>query len=261
MKAQTESIINAVKAAIDSKAWDSGHITSDRFVGILDSFKRDILNEQQQRLDNLREEVRDLAGGTSATVPEERTVYTAGGGCIFFYNGKFFGVPQDFKFPSNVSLKSGIGFWFRGLSVGNEGSYVKPFRELTSKSFATQKLKDEFKLKWLSCFKNLEDSGIMLPRAGQSRAISQTELDRIYNEFVSFLKQRYSYCFTKTPDCITVWSIGTWSFRMSRSQVVKFGSASDKSFFIYLFNQFFILGGIFYVYMEVTHKPTAATIQ
>lgn len=230
VKAQSESIIEAVKKAIDDKAWSSGQMTSDKFVEIMDNFKKDFMQEQQQKMESLEKKVDALSAGSTApsTSQAERTTSTARGGCIYSYSGRFFSVPQDFQFPAKVSLKSGINFWFRGLSIGDEGNFVKPFRELTVKGLPTKKLKDDFKLQWLGCFKNLESSGISLPRVGTN--VSQEEVDKLYSEFTAVLKQRFSYCFTKTEDCVTTWSISTWAKKMTRSQVLKDGSDSDKRY-------------------------------
>jgi len=122
---------------------------------------------------------------------------------------------------------------------GNNFLVIKPFRELTSKSFPTTKLKNDFKLHWVGCFKTLENSGIDLPpkrkvlvgnvishpyqnnNGHENDAITQEELDRIYNEFIVFLKQRFTYCFAKKKtararDCLTSWTIATWAITRCR---------------------------------------------
>lgn len=232
MRAHSDKIVDAVKEAIDQKAWDSGQMTSDKFTEIMDKFKTDLLDEQDKKLEGLRQEVMVMNGRTAAPAPEtnsERTDIVVGGGvCTYSYGGKFYLVPQDFQFPKRVSIKDGINFWFRGLSVGNDGNYVKPFRELNTKGLP-KKLGNEYKLHWTGCFKHLESSGIVIPTSN-TRNTTQATIDNIYSQFEAWIKQRFTYCFGEHGQNLSKWTIGTWACKMTRSSVMKYGKESDKAF-------------------------------
>lgn len=231
VRAHSVSVVEAVKSAIDAKAWESGQMTAVKFTEIMDEFKKDILKEQQQQIDVLKQKVDELSAAPgihqTETVGTTSTAAAAGGGCTYAYGGKFFSVPQGFKFPDKVSIKTGLNFWFCGMSIG-DNNYVKPFRQLTTKGLSTKKLQDDYRLKWNSFFKHLENSNIVVP-SGNTRDLPQATLDGIYSQLIILLKSRYSYCFTKVPDCATVWSIGTWAIKMTRSEVMKHGTDSDKA--------------------------------
>ena len=56
---QTNKLVDSVKQAIDEKAWDSGHITGDRLVNMLEEFKGDIKNIVNDRFKDLRQTIRE----------------------------------------------------------------------------------------------------------------------------------------------------------------------------------------------------------
>ena len=96
--AQSEKIVEAVKQAIDAKAWVSGHMASDKLTDIMNIFKTQLLQEQQEKLDMLREEA-SVMSERSAAAPARRTKRTdtvVGGGCIYNYGVKFYLVYQGF---------------------------------------------------------------------------------------------------------------------------------------------------------------------
>ena len=224
------TLVRVVKEAIDDKAWESGQMTSDRFQTILDGFKTQMLMEQREKLEELRVEVNQMAGGTNGVGgwPVGTTTAShreASNGCTYGYGGKLYSVPEGFEFPKRVTLRAGLGFWFRGISVGSDGNYVKPFRQLTVKSLPTKELQNENRLKWLGCFKILEDSEIYSPPR-QQREILEETIESVYNSFIILLQERFKYCF-RTDNPQVKWTIGTWAYRMTRSQVLKCGTQSD----------------------------------
>lgn len=109
---------------------------------------------------------------------------------------RFFYVSEDFKFPSNVDLLTSLRFWFNGLTVGDNGDFVKPFRQLTLKGLHTKTLKNTFKLTWKKFFKILDiiEGVNMLPAGG--RGVTKGDLALTYDELLKILRTYYSYCFT-----------------------------------------------------------------
>ena len=104
-------------------------------------------------------------------------------------------------------------------------SSLKPFCQLTVKSLPTKELQNEYRLKWLGCFKILEDSEIYSPPR-QQREILEETIESVYNSFIILLQERFKYCF-RTDNPQVKWTIGTWAYRMTRSQVLKCGTQSD----------------------------------
>lgn len=223
-------LIEAMKKTIEEKQWDNGQVTADRIQNMMDKFKDDVVTSHKDEISALRQEVRQLNGGE----PVQETTTTASpsagaGGCTFAYKSRFWDVPQDFKFPVKVKLKAGLRFWFCGQSVGEGSDYVKPFRLLVARNLPSKTLQNNLKLQWIGAFKILEESSISLPPRS-SRDVDEATLDRIFTEFVALLKQRFQYCFLKESAPEVKWTLGTWGVKMTRSNVVKYGTDSDKTF-------------------------------
>ena len=75
---------------------------------------------------------------------------------MFTHSGGFYDVPKDFKFPSNLDLRTALRFWFNGLTIGDSGDYVKAFRHLKLKGLHTAELKNAYKIHWTRVFKLLK---------------------------------------------------------------------------------------------------------
>ena len=107
---------------------------------------------------------------------------------------------------------------------------MRPFRQLTLKGLHTAALKNIFKLTWNKFFKVLDLlEGVNMPAAG-ARSVSEGELSSLYDELLTLLRTRYSYCFAMTEKPHITWTLGTWALRTSRSEVIKRGSDEDKAF-------------------------------
>ncbi len=233
--AQTDGIINAVKAAIEEKAWDSGHITGSRLVELLEEFQTKSMKNVDDRLTEIRTEFSramnhvggntaihtntEVARNTNATTRgiEQQTTNT------FTYGGRFYAVPKDFKFPK-VKLREAIRFWLCGYSVSEDGNQrIKPFKNLTL-DMLPDHLKNEFKLQWKPIFGFISDAA----NFPSGSPITSRMVNEAYERCVDFLKTSVSYCFLKKKNPEEVWSIATWSVRVSRSSIEKDGTESDK---------------------------------
>ena len=60
---QTQGIIDAVKDAIEEKAWDSGHVTGTRSQELLQEYQQNSLGEVDKRLASLRDDFSRAFGG------------------------------------------------------------------------------------------------------------------------------------------------------------------------------------------------------
>ena len=71
-----------------------------------------------------------------------------------------------------------------------------------------------------------------MPRDTTTMTAEQRELTN--EKMWSLLKERVSYCFAEGVSGQSRWKLGTWARKVSKSNIVKFGTDSDKS---YLDNQ------------------------
>ena len=72
---------------------------------------------------------------------------------------------------------------------------------------------------------NLSLTGRLLPV--NTRAMTQNDINNSFDKLISFLKSRVSYCFeAKDP---LKWMISTWSVKVNRSSIEKFGKPEDIS--------------------------------
>jgi len=203
-------------------------MTTDKFQDILS----DYMEAHKKEIAELRKEVRALNTNPSViTSPNTQgTISSHGSRCAFAHSGGFFYVPKDFQFPKNVDLRSGLRFWFNGLTLGNSSDFVKPFRHITLKGLHTDALKNTYKLTWRRVFKLLDMiEGITIPAASVN-TVSESQFSSIYDKLLEFLRDRFSFCFTMTENPHITWTLGTWASRTSRAEVMKRGTDRDKSF-------------------------------
>jgi len=234
---QTSQIISAVKDAIEEKAWDSGHVTGTKLLEVLTKFQSESLQSVDQRLGDIRTEFsRALAlgrGGNVSNGLEEYALPTRKQGApgtastLFTYKGKMYAVPENFNFPK-VKLREATRFWLCGQSVSKDGCQrIKPFKKLTTKDLPDN-LKNAFKLTWLSFFKFLNDPAIFHTE-GSNDSPTEDEINGCFDRCVNYLKSSVSYCFAKNKDPINDWLLSTWSVRVTRSSIERYGHDSDKA--------------------------------
>ena len=113
---------------------------------------------------------------------------------MFAYNGHFYDVPQDFSFPQ-ATLREGLRVWLQGQTVSTDGSkVVKPFRQSKLAGLPKGPVKTQFKVHWTPIFLYLEANvAFELPR--NRRQVTDAEINRIFEQCVTFLKENVSYCF------------------------------------------------------------------
>jgi hypothetical protein len=237
---QTSRITEAVKTAIDEKSWDSGQVTGTRLREILATFQEESMGAVNARLDGIRAEFqRVAAGGGGADNDDNFNNFDEdeeprGEGAqrqpqsAFAYDGHFYDVPQGFQFP-NATLRQGLRFWLKGLTVSADGSkVVKPFRQLTAQGLPTGPLKNQFKVNWKPIFSYLEENeAYELSR--NTHLMTDVAIERIYDQCVDFLKENVSYCFASLRTNPTKWGLGTWSLKTRRSTILKKGTVADKA--------------------------------
>ena len=216
---------------IDEKTCESGYMTHDRLKEMLDTFQKNSVDAINKRLNELREELKFL---TATETNEECNVELCHNEAVtmekstnvFSYGGKFYYVPEDFKFPS-ASLKEGLRLWLCGQTVSTNGTKsIRPFRQLRTKSLPPH-LKNTYKSQWSPIFKYLEEGVTAQQLPSDTSGMTADQIDNYYGHCMDLLRGKVSYCFKKEDS--TVWTTGTWSNRISRASVLKFGSEMDKS--------------------------------
>ena len=137
-------------------------------------------------------------------------------------------VPKNFEFPKRVDLKTGLHFWFYGLTCSTSGALtVQPFRKLKPSGLHTKGLINKYRLQWRMLFEYLE-KGVHVQLPEDTKQITSAEFKAYYTRCVVYLNQTVSYCF-KVPNPMKQ-SISTWLVLISRSTILKRGTNSDKSF-------------------------------
>ena len=165
-----------------------------------------------------------------------------GDASLFSYGGKHWGVPKNFKFPQPIAIRRALHLWLVGISVSATQS-IQPSRQLQRDESRTQvreclvppgKLRQKFNTQWAQFFNFLENAGLLegMPRDTTTMTAEQRELTD--EKMWSLLKERVSYCFAEGVSGQSRWKLGTWARKVSKSNIVKFGTDSDKS---YLDNQ------------------------
>lgn len=134
-------------------------------------------------------------------------------------------IPPTFEFPSEISRFEGWRKWLCGQTFVYEGVkwQLPPFRHLKGTAFAPDNRRI-LNSEWKPIFKKMmEAPGLEIPE--------QVTDDFIHVSFelaTRFLKQQYSYIFKQPPDQLSAYKLGTWSKKIKRSEVEKYGTEEDK---------------------------------
>ena len=224
---QTDTIVKAVVEAIDRKQWESGQLSTVQLRSMLSEFKQEILNDAKARYHEMRNSIQELVRNDSNISTEVAQQYPLICGSLFSYNGRFYDVPANFKFPKRIKLREALQFWLLGQSISADGSSnIKPFRKIKPSMLPTKQMQDTFRIHWKALFSFLETVTDIVPDAN---TLSAEQINTIYEKFVAVLKDRVSYCFIegKKPDI--QWSISTWANKTRRSSILKYGTPHDKA--------------------------------
>ena len=139
------------------KSWDSGHVSGDRLKLMLDDYKAESISTMGKKMEEIKKIIENLATNRGVSNNDDDDVVNVDEfepcedrreeGSIFQYDGKFFGVPKNFNFPS-CTLKQGLRFWLFGQSADIEGNrVVRPFRKLKT-SLLPLGIRNKFKINW-----------------------------------------------------------------------------------------------------------------
>ena len=112
-------------------------------------------------------------------------------------------------------------FWLFGMDVANNNRVI-PFRKLKA-TMLPLSLKNTFKLNWKPLFVYLEKHVSI-----DVETITNDNINVYYNACIVVLKNRLSFCFKKKDGRSLSWAVSTWSKNVMPSNILKFGTNSDK---------------------------------
>ena len=129
-----DNLMLAVEEALDSKAWESGHVTGSRLREILDEYRKDSIEAVDRQLQGMRDELKQviqLGGIRGGSELEGFEVDLGSGGesgggggqqvrTLFSYDGRFFAVPKGYQFPK-ANLRDGLRYWLQDQVVSVDG--------------------------------------------------------------------------------------------------------------------------------------------
>ena len=112
-------------------------------------------------------------------------------------------------------------YWLKGMVfvVGSQQYRSKPFRKLTGRDLHSKQLKDDFKVNWKPILTKMEKApGLTIPSRNN---IDEAFIHTSYTIAPDYLRECYSYIFAAGDAVVCDFTVGTWSFKTKRSEVLK----------------------------------------
>ena len=210
---------------------------------VLKTFQTNILAGVDERLETIRNglgfeapasQAADLLNDLADEANESVPVYGQGKYPAFVYavdsdTQKFWCVPRSFTFPK-VNRYEGWKFWILGMPNykekapdGTERAHpIMPFR-LFDPKLMPNSAKSAYRINWLPIF-SIMDSAVV---DSEEHEFTSHDVDRLFAEGTDILRTRASYCF-EDSNKHRLWSVSTWSKKVSASFINKFGTQQDK---------------------------------
>jgi hypothetical protein len=234
---QSTTVRQTIFDAFEVHAIESGHITRDQIVTIMEEFQTGIRNDVQTQIATLNHHG---YGGVHQPLPQRNNQllhleHESAAGTIYSYSGRFWDVPEGFLFPAAVKRDLGWKLWLQGMPGYTRASEngemihspVKPFRKLVP-SRLPKKLADTYKLHWRPIF-NMMEEGIRQDDIPQNMPSIEV-VENLYTTATEYLKTRVSYVFDSNNKLHhNTWTLATWSKYVGRNMITKRGSANDKA--------------------------------
>ena len=149
-------------------------------------------------------------------------------GQLFLIEGKFYCVPPNFASPAETTRLNGWRMWLMGKTVvyNNKTFKTKPFHMMKGTDLP-KSLRAEFDTKWKPIFKKMmEAPGLIVPDV-----VDEAFVQSSFVAATEYLKSTVSYIWKKAKDegQLSKYSIGTWSRKVARSEIMKWGMEDDKA--------------------------------
>jgi hypothetical protein len=218
-----DELKDAVAEAIDAKVTAEGGVNRATMVVELEKMTEVLRGE-------LKACLRDndtLGGGQSAEVGStlckprpDQFHYTDGG------RSRATCIPDDFAFPLGTKRYDGWRKWLCGQVYEHEGVrwQLPPFRHIRGVDL-NKVNRQVFHSDWKPIFSKMMEAPGVLPVPD---IVTEEYIRSSFDNATQFLKDNYSYIFTKSDDMVSLYTIGTWSKKIKPSEVLKYGSEEDK---------------------------------
>ena len=146
---------------------------------------------------------------------------------VYSYSGRFFSVPKNFAFPSDVKRQRAWTLWLKGMDFLTKDP-VRPFRLLKASMLPTSDLKKQFTNEWKPIMSKME----MTPRLiipDDPKAITSSFLQSSYDAATLHLKTNVCSFIWTNKSNHEAWTVGSWSTKTAPNKIRKFGAETDKS--------------------------------
>ena len=101
---------------------------------------------------------------------------------------------------------------------------LPPFRHLKGTAF-TPENRRILNGEWKPIFTKMMEAPGLHPIPEQ---VTEQFIHDSFGLATQFLQEQYSYIFTHPPDVLAAYKLGTWSKKIKRSEVEKYGTEEDK---------------------------------
>ena len=152
---------------------------------------------------------------------------------LYCWGGRMYHVPENFKFPDQCLLFNAFNMWLNGLpdlrSADGKITPVMPFRLMQPKCLPSGRIKDRFSQEFLPIMRKLLSTPNLPLDVNSTTIIPHDVVHSAFTVALDYLKTQVSYIFSNPKYKIAGWSVGTWSKRVSTSEIRKFGTDEDKA--------------------------------
>jgi hypothetical protein len=220
-----DDLKKAVSDAGDEKVAAEGGVNMALLERVMDGLKKELFN----KLDSITIKPSDDINH-STDIPLISTTVNTPSPTQFVYNGAFWFLPESFQFPDGATRYSGWKKWLVG-AIHIEGVQrwrIKPYHKLLGKDIPSKVQQKIFKNEWKPIFsKMMEAPGMIVPTNVDN--ITEDIIHDTYDIATRFLQTQYEYIFVKPEGVTEAYTLGTWSFKIKPSEVMKHGTDADKA--------------------------------
>ena len=223
-----EDIKDAVADAVDKKVAAEGGVNSAILAQEMEKLKTDMRNIVGEILTQTPEDITAVLRRDQLGQVVDPTIRIPGQTQFSYTDNDITRVtciPPTFEFPSEISRFEGWRRWLCGQTFMYEGFkwQLPPFRHLKGIAF-TPENRTILNSEWKPIFKKMmEAPGLQIPEQVTDDFIRES-----FELASRYLNEQYSYIFKQPPDVLSAYKLGTWSKKIKRSEVEKYGTAEDK---------------------------------
>ena len=240
------SVIEAVKKGIDENDIRSGNVSGSVLAQMLSDHQKKTTEELTRRIEQVlasipgaprRDDLPAPPTGNQAEDQNGRLSMATPQGTLFQYNGRYWGVPQNFKFPEQLNIEKALRLWLIGSKVSATAN-VRPYRMLRytktrGNLFPDGPNRQKFRVQWAQFFNFLEDAGLLEGMPEDTSTMTAEQLRLTVQKMWEILRERVSYCFLeggkrkRNPED---WALLNWAKMVTASKIKECGTDSDKAY-------------------------------